>query len=141
MNIQELSVGDLVLIDGKPTKIDAVHQKKVGWHSRPDRLKWTRVGQVYPVDITPELLVRYGFIRSEDCDHYAEFVWCDEEDSYMAIVQFRFYKESVCGVNTLLRIERNFAGGVDKFHCCNMEHFHQLQQAIRLCKINKKIEV
>lgn len=61
MKATELCVGDIVLIDGKPTRIDAVHQRKVGWHSRKDCLTWAWADRVKPMPVTAELLRRYAF--------------------------------------------------------------------------------
>lgn len=64
----ELCVGDVVLIGGKPTRIDAVHQKKVGWHSRPDKLTWTRIDQVEPLPVSADLL-RWNSFREDKVIH------------------------------------------------------------------------
>jgi hypothetical protein len=50
----ELMLGNFVLIEGKPKKIDAIHLKKVGWHGRSDRLNWTRISQIKPIPISDE---------------------------------------------------------------------------------------
>lgn len=63
MKANELSVGDYVLCDGTPRRIDAVHQKKVGWHARHDKLSWTRIDHVEPVTVTPDLLRMNAFIE------------------------------------------------------------------------------
>lgn len=64
MKTNELTVGDWVVIDGTPRRIDAVHQKKVGWHARQDKLNWTHIDRVQPVGVTPGLMRWNGF--SED---------------------------------------------------------------------------
>ena len=68
MKATELSVGDIVLIDGKPTRIDAVHLRKVGWHSRKDRLTWTRIDKVQPMPVTADLL-RWNSFREDKLIH------------------------------------------------------------------------
>ena len=68
MKATELSVGDIVLIDGKPTRIDAVHLRKVGWHSRKDRLTWTRIDKVQPMPVTADLL-RWNSFREGKLIH------------------------------------------------------------------------
>ena len=68
MKATELSVGDIVLIDGKPTRIDAVHLRKVGWHSSKDRLTWTRIDKVQPMPVTADLL-RWNSFREDKLIH------------------------------------------------------------------------
>ena len=68
MKATELSVGDIVLIDSKPTRIDAVHLRKVGWHSRKDRLTWTRIDKVQPMPVTADLL-RWNSFREDKLIH------------------------------------------------------------------------
>ena len=68
MKATELCVGDIVLIDGKPTRIDAVHQKKVGWHARQDKLTWTRIDRVEPMPVSADLL-RWNSFREDGTIH------------------------------------------------------------------------
>lgn len=63
------------------------------------------------------------------------------DGSYTVIIDFRFYKEPICGVETLLQCEVNFKGGVDKIHNCHIINVHEIQHALTICGIEKKIEI
>ena len=63
MTAKELMIGDLVLIkpEMKPIKVAAVHQKKIGYHIRADKLNWVRLGLLEPIPLTPKILEKNGF--------------------------------------------------------------------------------
>ena len=59
----ELQIGDWVLVDGTPRKVEAITKKKIGYHRKENepRLYYARLRDVEPIDITEELLVKSGF--------------------------------------------------------------------------------
>lgn len=137
MKAEDICIGDWLQVkpSGIPIKVAAVHKKKVGYHAHPDRLEWVRMSLVESVPITPEILEKSGFAFELVYDKHKEFTWHDN-DIY---VSFRFYGEPICGVDTLLRCELDFDGGVNKIHNCHITHVHELQHALRLCGIDKEI--
>lgn len=59
----ELQIGDFVLVDGIPRKVEAITKKKIGYHRKENepRLYYARLRDVEPIEITEELLVKSGF--------------------------------------------------------------------------------
>lgn len=90
-----------------------------------------------PVLITPKILEKNGFKRKEEGESYTEYVSGDEH----SIIEFVFYKESIYDVDTVLDCELGFVGGLDRIHHCHVKYVHQLQHALKLCGINKNIEL
>ena len=78
MTAKELMIGDLVLIkpEMKPIKIAAVHQKKIGYHVRADKLNWVRFGLLEPIPLTPKLLVANGFDIKETKNEFYSVTLC-----------------------------------------------------------------
>ena len=78
MTAKELMIGDLVLIkpEMKPIKVAAVHQKKIGYHVRSDKLNWIRFGLLDPIPLTPKLLVANGFDITETKNEFYSVTLC-----------------------------------------------------------------
>ena len=59
----ELQIGDFVLVDGTPRKVEAITKKKIGYHRKENEqgLNYARLHDVEPIKITEELLVKIGF--------------------------------------------------------------------------------
>lgn len=90
-----------------------------------------------PIPITPKILEKNGFKRKEEGESYTEYVSGDEH----SIIALVFYKESIYDVDTVLDCELGFVGGLDRIHHCHIKYVHQLQHALKLCGINKNIEL
>lgn len=58
-------------------------------------------------------------------------------------VQITFYNEPINGVSYLTQIETcsRKDDGVNHLHSCDIESVHELQHALRLCGIDKEIEL
>ncbi len=89
-----------------------------------------------PIPITPEILEKNGFKLKEEGKTYTMYVSVWNE---ISIISFAFFKETICGVDTLLECELGFAGGVNRIHHCHIKYVHQLQHALRMCGIEKEI--
>ena len=93
--------------------------------------------EILPIPITPEILEKNGFKRKEKGKSYTEYVSGDEH----SIIALVFYKESIYNVDTVLDCELGFVGGLDRIHHCHIKYVHQLQHALKLCGINKNINL
>ncbi len=125
MKANELMIGDLLQYRGQFAafgfRVEQITRRKVGYHVGPgeNRMNYLRLGEVQPIPLTPEILVKNGF---EEWDGWRIF---DIEDTGVEI--------GWCG--TILKI-----GG----ECGNLElpsvvYVHELQHALRLCGIEKEI--
>ena len=103
---------------------------------------------LYPIPLTAEILEKNGFIKDTDEDDRVVNVYHllvptgYERNSYT--IQVNLYKEPICGVSTLVKCwgwipPHN--GGLNDIHLCSANYVHQLQHAMRLCGIEKEIEL
>ena len=138
MKINELMLGDWVLDTeferNEPDKIGIVEDDGRVWLK--NRNCYQSVTYCKPIPITPEILEKNGFKKKEEGETYSEYISVWEE---ISIISFVFYKETICGVDTLLECELGFPGGLDRIHHCHIKYVHQLQHALRMCGIEKEI--
>ncbi len=62
MKITEMMYGDLAVYKDKVIVVDAVHKRKIGFHERPDIMKWVHYSELKSIPITENLLQRIGFV-------------------------------------------------------------------------------
>ena len=125
MKAENLMIGDYVQTEGKSIMVDAVHQKKVGWHNQQDRLSWVREGLLEPIPLTAEILKNNGFKRDGGASigYYGKYTlvlmhWSEDRMQFV--------------------ISDDRPGWVLKL---DISYVHELQQALRLCRIPMKIEL
>lgn len=122
MKATEIQVGDRLRYRGRMNafdfRVEQVTKHKVGYHAEPceHRMHYLRLHEVEPIPLTAEILERNGFENNYDGD--------------------LGYAQS-CG--DIIGIHIVGKGGVmDEMY---FEHVHELQHALRLCKIEKEIEL
>lgn len=132
MRVCDLMVGDLVLHDGKVIRVYAVHKRKIGYHKTKDKLTWLFDGQFQPIQITPEILEKNGF-EDQGFRHHDEYNGIDDR--------------------VVLSNEREYMNTRNEWHVhidsedycsiasCELTYVHELQQILRLCKIDREIVV
>lgn len=138
MKATGFSVGDMVLIDGKLTKIDAVHLRKVGWHSRKDKLAWTRIGLVQPIPLASDLLERHGFGRVPQPGCSNPYYWKLEKRDEDGELLYRIEAYNTPFRGMFIQIN-NLSDCESISFCKQIEHVHELQHALRLCGIDTEI--
>ena len=104
-----------------------------------------------PIPLTPEILEKNGFrhphrpTTSDGCESFIdeEYVWGEEGKRNFTVVTITFYKGLSNGVRVLTKIETDCSheSGINMIHSCDIEYVHQLQHALRLCGIEKDIEL
>lgn len=125
----DLMLGDYVLVNGIPRKVEAITKKKIGYHTMPQekRLYYARLRELEPIEVTRELLGRLNIPVEEPIDD----------------------------AHPRFRIEVIDDGSGDDIFCIGLQnmheddydvvfdvcYLHQLQQACRLCgmKIDWKL--
>lgn len=103
---------------------------------------------VTPIPLTAEILEKNRFIK----DAYKDDRLTDtyhlcvptgfERNSFT--IQVRLYKQPICGVNTLVKCWGwlpPYNGGMNDIHLCSANYVHELQHALKLCGIDKIIEL
>jgi hypothetical protein len=140
MEAKEIQIGDLLYYKGQfnafPFKVESITKKMVGYHAEPNehRINYLRLSECKPIHLTPEILEKNGFVANKHVYPYPYYEYTNEEDKLK--IGFTFpqgertsYKESWVYIDS----ERVF---VEHLPCI---FAHQLQQALRLCGIEKEI--
>lgn len=122
MKPEELQIYDWVLINDTPHQVKQITRKKVGYHKVPYNLDYARLVDVKPIPITAEILEKNG-IKNDKVSR-----WYKWEDKHAKILFNPYY----C-VSDIESIEVTIKAYI--------VYVHELQQAIRLCGIDKKIEL
>lgn len=138
----KLQVGDYVFIkspsgDTSLIKISAIHLKKVGYHKVPNKLNWVRIGLLEPIPLTSEILEKNGFnkVPQSGCSnpYYWEFKEYEEETDEL-LHHIKAYRNPFRGL--YISIENHADCEPVNFNK-QIEHFHELQRALRLCGLDK----
>ena len=139
MNAKELMIGDLVLIKSemKPIKVAAVHQKKIDYHVRDDKLNWVRFGLLEPIPLTPELLVANGFDITETKNEFYSTTLCKiqgpkgswfEDLGQRITFLYDRHGDFIFPIASLNNNDHDNIMG-------SFKYVHQLQQAFRMLKL------
>lgn len=98
---------------------------------------------LYPIPITPEILKKNGWVIDKENEVVSRFVWAQKPPKNkleFTTVEISLYNEASIGVKCLVEIRcSSLSNGINSFHSCDCENIHQLQAALRLCKIEKEI--
>ena len=132
MRPEELMIGDYVIRKNVPNEIlivDTIDSIRDIVYLDLDGLGITeRLTNIEPIPLTPEILKKNGFVKQ------AYDGWLISVDNGRRQIE---YRTDCC--KGLLRIEHNkkpFSKLMIK-----VKYVHELQHALRLCNINKKIEI
>lgn len=134
MKPTELQIGDWVLIDNTPRQVVQLTKSKVGYHTEPNecRMYYARYADVEPIRITAEILEKCGFkFFPSNCEMWVLSIGADWS------IEVGLWGD----MGTLIRCFNQEKGGSKSVHLSYTPYLHQLQQAIRLCGIDKKIEL
>lgn len=136
MKPEELQLGDIVTTtpSGMPIKVVAIHRKKVAYHACTNRFSWVRIGLLQPIPLTPKILEKNGFVKYNEVSDTPPYDKDEEGNMYYSYKgEHKFWgwwqpnNVYLIPVNAMVDLEIKFV--------------HQLQHAMRLCGINKEIEI
>ena len=139
MKPTDLQTGDYALV--KPSmmliKVSAVHHKKVGYHAVTHKLNWVRMDLLESIPLTSEILEKLGFnkVPQQGClnpYHWTLDVY--EEESEELLYSIKAYKTLFRGM--YISIDNHADCEPIKFSK-QIEYFHELQNALRLCSLNE----
>ena len=99
--------------------------------------------EIVGIPITAEILEKNGFKIDKNetyCKRY--FFACNLGKIPQTVVEFSFYGEGV-SANTLFKCwtKPQSCDGENSIHICDLKYVHELQHALRLCGIEKEIEL
>jgi len=147
MKANELMTGDWVLYGGEPNIItevsEIIHGEATVCFAGNNYM--ANIDEIKPIPLTKEILEKNGFkLHHKDRFHAADYYvyWKGGEREGTAIV-VRFFEPDAGGVKVLVRFEMESFHklGINTLHSCDIEYVHELQNAIRLYKIDKEIEL
>lgn len=143
MKANELMIGDYISVkpSGMPIKVAAVHHKKVAYHTVINKLAWVRESLLEPIHLTPEILEKNGFKKDAFTNLSPDYYYNDDE--YSIYINLN----STCDKSKSIWIEKRssrFTVSIEESrHSLDKKplYVHQLQHALRLCGIEKEIEL
>ncbi len=103
MKMPNLMIGDWLKANGRIVQVAAIHQKKIGYHEREDRLEWIRLDRITYIPLSHDFLLKNGFIEDpvEECYRL-------EDNGVQIIVSSRLNWISVKGEDWKETIEGKF---------------------------------
>ena len=150
MEVKELQIGDYVNYRGQIIKVTSLYDKggsnEIGWSDKES--VWVNGRCIEPIPLTPEILEKNGFIKDADKDNRLTDVYHllvptgFERKSFT--IQVSLYREPIGDVSTLVKCwgwVPPYNGGMNDIHLCTVKYVHQLQHALRLCGIEKELEL
>lgn len=137
----ELQIGDFVLIDGTPRKVEAITKKKIGYHrkEKEPRLYYARLRDVEPISLDENLVLKLGFTKRDVSDLM--------NDYYIhAMYDIRIGEEPF--FNNEYGLTEFEEGGYFTFAANNcywttmpIIYLHTLQHCFRLCGVNFEVKL
>ena len=136
MKANELMIGDWVLYNGQPKVVQMIDgygttelENEIlcnGMYHNPI--------EVSPIPLTAEILEKNGFVKM-DGDHYRYFLAYDN-NYYVGFESVNYYTDA-CFCN----VTKECSDGTQAQSKCVYKYVHELQHAMRLCGIEKEIEL
>lgn len=137
----QLMIGDWVLVDGTPRKVEAITKKKIGYHRKENepRLYYARLHDVEPIPLDEKLVLKLGFTKRDVSDLM--------DDYYIhAMYDIRIGEEPF--FNNEYGLTEFEEGGYFTFASNNcywttmpITHLHTLQHCYRLCGVNFDVKL
>lgn len=145
MKAAELQIGDWVMYEDHPYQIRqlGIYDEDRDGNDYPAVCigKPQGIGlivernEISPISITPEILLGNGFERDETHISTDLELVMDGVDIFIIIFD---------DGDIVVDIEKNLkddVAGANRLHHCEIKYVHQLQQAMRLCGIDKEIKL
>ena len=145
MKKEDLMIGDWVNIQTEKDDEPMYSQVEQLWECEIDADFQTDYKNVHPIPLSKEILEKNGFHLMHGFRYnetYPTYGWGDNIDKKYISVDVTFYDdEPINGVMHLVKIYRDSMGedGVDSIHSCHIDYVHELQHALKVCKIEKEI--
>ena len=134
MKTSELMIGDLLYLNRRPVRVDAIGFNGSISYSEKGGFGGIGIDKLSPIPITNEILVKNGFVRSQRW-HYCTM---RTSDDFRICVQFK------CGGGVdYITIMKHFNDLInrDVDVALSIHYVHQLQHLFRLCGIEKELTI
>lgn len=156
MNAKELMIGDWVTFKDcandeiVPVRLFGIHNDEECCALAPDHLTDDGYGldlleikNLAGIHITPEILEKNGFKIDKNETYCKRYFFASNLGKVpQTVVEFSFYGEGV-SADTLFKCwtKPKSCDGENSIHICDLKSVHELQHALRLCGIEKEIEL
>lgn len=142
----ELQIGDFVLVDGTPRKVEAITKKKIGYHRKENepRLYYARLHDVEPIEITEDILKKIGFWRDPKIDFvYACRDYIDGIYEWNAdcLIKDGLLKITINKTYNPLRDDNDLVCVLHPYCMVEARNIHELQHAFKLCGIYFEVKL
>lgn len=131
MKANELMIGDIVSVNKTPLKIAALGTAKAGFIDAKGEMFYHYYDNIEPISLTCEILEKNGWWLGDE-EHHIESLNVTIKHDYYFGNDFTIRYDS----DNKLLIERGFDNGE-----MELQYVHELQHAINLFGITKKIEL
>ena len=136
MKQEELMLGDYVQVNDEVCKVISISYFDIGISDSKEDFYHEHIDNIKPIPLTPEILekngfeyIRFGYVEKEEtCAIEAVHQW-RLENSMFALDDETWWRSIKDG-----KLHVKFGG-------FQLEYVHQLQHTLRLCGINKEIEI
>lgn len=132
MEIRGLMIGDWVLYKDEPITVFEIDEYYDRINTEPDgynAIRCIEASEIKPIPLTPEILEQNGFIGDKNV---CKTKVCDDSKDELWQCEYAWYLKN-------LRIKNRTNGSVARLY--NIMFVHELQHALRLCGIDKEIEI
>ena len=137
ISAHELMIGDFVLVDGTPRKVEAITKKKIGYHRKENepRLYYARLRDVEPIEITEEIITKMGFDIEKNLNGW-----------YQARMRTNGFSVYFCVIRTIYwdwekTLEISSIPLHEPYLRKNIAYIHELQHCFRLCGVNFEVKL
>lgn len=131
MKAQDLMIGDFVTVNNTPLQIAALGTAKAGFTDAKGEMFYHYYDNIAPIPLTTEILEKNGWWLG-DAEHHLESLNATIKQDYYFGNDFTIRYDS----DNKLLIERGYDNGE-----MELQYVHELQHALKLCGINKEIEL
>ena len=137
----QLMIGDWVLVDGTPRKVETITKKKIGYHRKENepRLYYAGLHDVEPIPLDEALVLKLGFKKRDASDLMDDY-------SIHAMYDIRISEEPF--FNNEYGLTEFEEGGYFTFAANNcywttmpIIYLHTLQHCFRLCGVNFEVKL
>lgn len=121
----ELMIGDFVLVDGTPRKVEAITKKKIGYHRKENepRLYYAKLRDVEPIRVTHSLLQNV-FEQGKDPNHF-------EKQVFVHNITLSLHRDLVC----FIKVEEALFDSQVYMDFWVNDKLHLVQNALRVFDI------
>lgn len=127
MKATDLMIGDFVNVNDIPLRVGAIRQDELGFFDNDYKIYWCsddEFDRIDPIPLTEEILAKNGW----DFSKKKYGIYCKEDKFHDA---------------ELSRDDNGFYWSIntDEYEILRVDYVHQLQHLLRLCGIDKEIEL